>query len=43
MEPVEHPLIRMGALFALYTFYKVQPDFFETAIQSVEHITMTIG
>lgn len=44
METVEHhPLIRLGALFGLYTFYGIQPEVFECNIRAVQYIKLTIG
>jgi Small nuclear RNA activating complex (SNAPc), subunit 1 len=43
MEPDEHSLIRVGALFALYTFYKIQPESLDINLQSVQYITLTLG
>ena len=43
MNPVEHSLIRVGALFALYTFYTVQPESSEVKFETVEYITLSIG
>ncbi|KAF8519131.1 hypothetical protein BU17DRAFT_48010 [Hysterangium stoloniferum] len=41
MDPAEHILIRVGALFALYSFYTIQPTHVDN-LQSVEYITFTI-
>ncbi|KAF8490739.1 hypothetical protein JB92DRAFT_3007748 [Gautieria morchelliformis] len=42
MEPDEHSLIRVGALFALYTFYNIQPDSLDINLQSVQYIILTL-
>ncbi|KAF8576090.1 hypothetical protein K439DRAFT_1368114 [Ramaria rubella] len=42
MDPVEHQLIRIGALFGLYTFYTIQPESDQTGIHPVKYITITM-